>query len=108
MGNKIKITQVRSIIDSQLVKHKKVMVSLGFKRNQRTIYKNDTPQIRGMMDKVRHLIVWENVDEKDIPGPVERTGGFTVLKAVPAKRAGKGEAKAPESGGEQAQDKQEK
>ena len=108
MGSKIKITQVRSIIDSQLEKHKKVMISLGFKRNQRTIYKNDTPQIRGMMNKVRHLIVWEKVDEKDIPGPVERPGGFTVLKAAPAKGAGKGKEKSSGSGGEQEQGKQEK
>ncbi|MDD3642657.1 MAG: 50S ribosomal protein L30, partial [Candidatus Krumholzibacteria bacterium] len=51
MANKLKITQVRSIIGSQKEKHKVVMESLGFTKNYQTLYKNDTPQIRGMIHK---------------------------------------------------------
>ena len=81
MAKKLKVTQVRSIIHSQEKKHKVVMESLGFKRNYRTLYKNDNPQIRGMLAKVRHLVSVEEIDEKDIPSPVQKTAGFTVIEA---------------------------
>jgi len=42
------------------------MESLGFTKNQRTLYQKDTPQIRGMIHRVQHLVVWEEIDEKDI------------------------------------------
>ncbi|HSG29402.1 MAG TPA: 50S ribosomal protein L30 [Candidatus Krumholzibacterium sp.] len=82
MAKKLKVTQVRSIIGSQQEKHKDVMVSLGFRRNQRTLYKNDNPQIRGMLNKVRHLVTWEEIDEKDIPAAAEKNAGFTVIGAA--------------------------
>ncbi|MBU8921068.1 MAG: 50S ribosomal protein L30 [Bacteroidales bacterium] len=94
MAKKLKITQVRSIIHSQEKKHKVVMESLGFKRNYRTLYKNDNPQIRGMLEKVRHLVAVVEIDEKDIPAPVKKTAGFTVIEAArpdagaPAEAAG--------------------
>jgi large subunit ribosomal protein L30 len=80
MAKKLKITQVRSSIGSQEKKHLFTMKSLGFKRNYRTLYKNDTPQIRGMLKKVQHLVIWENIDERDIPSPAAKTKGFTVLE----------------------------
>lgn len=83
MAKKLKITQVRSIVGSQREKHRKQMQSLGFTKNYRTLYKNDTPQIRGMMHKVRHLIEWEEIDEKDIPSIPGGRGGFTILEAGP-------------------------
>ena len=64
MAKKLKITQVRSIIGSQEKKHKRVMTSLGFTKNYATLYKNDSPQIRGMLHKVRHLVEWEEIAEK--------------------------------------------
>ncbi|MBN2071525.1 MAG: 50S ribosomal protein L30 [Candidatus Krumholzibacteriota bacterium] len=79
MAKKLKITQVRSIIGSQEKKHKVVMESLGFRRNYRTIYKNDSPQIRGMLAKVRHLVVTEEIDEKDIPVKATGSAGFKVI-----------------------------
>ena len=84
MAKKIRMTQVRSIIHSQEKKHKRVMTSLGFRRNSRTLYKNDTPQIRGMLQKVRHLVTWEEIDEKDIPVPSKAPSTFTVLEAPAA------------------------
>lgn len=75
----LKITQTKSLIGSQRVKHRTVMKSLGFRKNQQTLYKNDIPQIRGMIQKVRHLIEWEEVNATDIPAPPERSAGFTII-----------------------------
>ncbi len=84
----LKITQIKSLIGSQQAKHRVVMESLGFKRNQQTLYKNDTPQIRGMIQKVRHLVVWKEIDEKEIPVPAVKSPGFTIVsgKAAGAKK----------------------
>ncbi len=84
MAKKIRITQVRSVIGSQERKHKRVMISLGFRKNYRTLYKNDTPQIRGMLQKVRHLVTWEEIDEKDVPTASKTPSTFTVLEAPAA------------------------
>ena len=91
MAKMLKITQVRSIIGSQEQKHRSVMRALGFKKNYRTLYKKDSPSIRGMLNKVRHLLVWEEIDEKDIPAPSEKKKSFTVIKAAGKKSTGKGE-----------------
>ncbi len=84
MAKKIRITQVRSVIGSQERKHKRVMIALGFRKNYRTLYKNDNPQIRGMLQKVQHLVTWEEIDEKDIPAPAKSPSSFTVLEAPAA------------------------
>jgi len=56
---KLKITQVKSVIGRPR-KHRLVIESLGLKRNQTSVVHNDTPAIRGMVFKVRHLV---NVEE---------------------------------------------
>ncbi|UCF05360.1 MAG: 50S ribosomal protein L30 [bacterium] len=98
MAKKLKLTQVRSIIGSQRRKHRDVMKSLGFRKNYRTIYRNDTPQIRGMLNKVRHLVSCEEIDEKEIPAPAVRGAGYTVIKEAPASVQ---EPDVPEGGGEE-------
>ena len=60
MTKQLKITQVRSVIGSQ-PKHKLTMRAIGFRHHQQTLTKNDTPQLRGMLHQVRHLIVVEEV-----------------------------------------------
>lgn len=57
---RIKITQVRSII-GRPEKHRRIIEALGIKRNQTSVIHNDTPQIRGMTFKVRHLVTVEEV-----------------------------------------------
>ena len=52
---KLKITQVRSAIDRP-GRQKRTIVALGLKRLHHTVELEDTPQIRGMVDKVRHLV----------------------------------------------------
>jgi large subunit ribosomal protein L30 len=96
MAKKLKITQVRSIIGSQEKKHKRVMASLGFTKNYATLYKNDTPQIRGMIHKVRHLVEWEEIDEKDVPAASSPSKGYTVVKAAGKKKTKKTGTKEPD------------
>ncbi len=55
MAKKLRITQVKSLIGS-LPKHKLTMKALGFHHHQETLLKNDTPQLRGMLHQVRHLV----------------------------------------------------
>ena len=60
MAKQIRITQVRSIIGA-VPKHKLTIEALGFSRTYQTIVKKDTPQIRGMLHQVRHLVRVEEV-----------------------------------------------
>jgi large subunit ribosomal protein L30 len=62
MVNKLKITQIKSLIGSQ-PKHRLTMKALGFHRMQETLEKSDTPQIRGMVHQVRHLVKVEEVND---------------------------------------------
>jgi large subunit ribosomal protein L30 len=57
----LKITQIRSLI-GQKPKHKKTIEALGLKRIRHTVIKNDTPQIRGMIKKVIHMVEVEEVE----------------------------------------------
>jgi len=57
---KLKITQVRSVI-GRPQKHRRIIAALGLKRNQTSVVHNDTPAIRGMVFKVRHLVSVEEV-----------------------------------------------
>ena len=59
---KIKVTQVRSSIHRP-AKHKRILESLGLRRNQTSRIHNDTPQIRGMVEKIPHLVRVEEVQE---------------------------------------------
>ena len=52
---KIKITQVKSIVD-HLEIAKLTIKALGLGRPNYFVVKNDTPQIRGMINRVRHLV----------------------------------------------------
>ena len=58
---KIRVTQVRSII-GQKPNHKKTIEALGLRRIGQSKEFNDTPQIRGMITKVNHMLIWEEID----------------------------------------------
>jgi large subunit ribosomal protein L30 len=58
----LKITQTKSVIGS-LEKHKRTVRALGLKRIRDSRVHGDTPQVRGMIQKVRHLVQVEEVDE---------------------------------------------
>ncbi len=57
---KLRIRQVKSVI-GRPQKHRLVIESLGLKRNQTEVIHDDTPAIRGMVFKVRHLVTVEEV-----------------------------------------------
>ena len=60
----IKITQTRSII-GRLKKQKLTIEALGLGRPNYSTVKQDTPQIRGLINVVKHLVkVEENYTEK--------------------------------------------
>jgi large subunit ribosomal protein L30 len=59
----LKVTQVKSVIGS-MQGHKRTVRALGLKRIRDSRMHEDTPQIRGMLHKVRHLIRVEEVDER--------------------------------------------
>ena len=59
---KLKVTQVKSVIGSKQG-HKRTVRALGLKRIRDERVHEDTPQIRGMLHKVRHLVRVEEVGE---------------------------------------------
>ncbi|MDP9426005.1 MAG: 50S ribosomal protein L30 [Actinomycetota bacterium] len=58
----LKVTQMKSVIGS-LEGHKRTIRALGLKRIRDSRVHGDTPQIRGMIQKVQHLVRVEEVDE---------------------------------------------
>jgi len=57
---KIKITQVRSIIDRPK-KQKDTIKALGLRKMNQSVEQEATPQILGMVAKVNHLVKVENL-----------------------------------------------
>jgi large subunit ribosomal protein L30 len=57
----LKVTQVKSVIGSKQ-DHKRTVRALGLKRIRDSRVHEDTPQIRGMLHKVRHLVSCEEVE----------------------------------------------
>jgi large subunit ribosomal protein L30 len=58
---RLKITQVKSTIDRK-EPQKRTIAALGLGKIRRSVVHNDTPQIRGMIRAVTHLIEVEEVD----------------------------------------------
>jgi len=52
---KIKVTKVRSAIN-RTQNQKRILESLGLKRMGQTVEHEDTPNILGMVNKVKHLV----------------------------------------------------
>jgi large subunit ribosomal protein L30 len=55
MSDTVTITQVKSGIGSTK-KIRATLVGLGLTKMQKTVTRTDTPELRGMMAKVQHLI----------------------------------------------------
>ncbi|MCR9103131.1 MAG: 50S ribosomal protein L30 [bacterium] len=56
--SKIKITQVKSVIDRSK-KQKATMQALGLRKIRQSVVVEETPQIKGMVSKVSHLVTVE-------------------------------------------------
>lgn len=55
-----KITLVRSLIGKS-EQQRATIRALGLRRRHQTVIKEDTPQLRGMLGRVRHLVKIEEV-----------------------------------------------
>lgn len=58
---RLRVTQVRSVIDRPR-DQKDTIRRLGLHRIRDSVVKDDRPEIRGMLDKVRHLVRVEEVE----------------------------------------------
>ncbi len=59
-GKKLRVTLVRSQYGRGR-KHMACVRGLGLRRMHQTVELEDTPQIRGMINKVSYLLSWEEV-----------------------------------------------
>ncbi len=57
---KVKITQTKSVI-GRTGRQKKTIAALGLRRINHTVEHEATPQIRGMINKVAHIVKVEEV-----------------------------------------------
>ncbi|UCC44535.1 MAG: 50S ribosomal protein L30 [Candidatus Zixiibacteriota bacterium] len=58
---RLKVTQVRSTIDRK-PQHKRTIEALGLGKIRKSVIHNDTPQLRGMIRAVSHLVTVEEID----------------------------------------------
>ena len=63
---RLKVTQVRSPIGSKS-NQRETLRSLGLKRVNDVVVKEDRPEIRGMIHTVTHLVTMEEVSDGDAP-----------------------------------------
>ena len=61
---RLRVTQIRSVIDRPR-DQKDTVRRLGLRRMHDTVEQEDRPDIRGMLEKVRHLVRVEEVGEAD-------------------------------------------
>jgi large subunit ribosomal protein L30 len=61
MSRLLRITQIRSTIDRPF-KQKRIIRALGLRRLYTSVSQKDTPQIRGMIRKVEHLVKVEEIE----------------------------------------------
>ena len=57
---KIRITQIKSQINRPK-NQKLTLEALGLRKNQQSVEHEESPQINGMINKVKHLVKVENV-----------------------------------------------
>ena len=57
---KVKVTQVKSVID-RTKRQKDTMIALGIRKMNQSVEHEVTPQILGMINKVSHLVVVEEI-----------------------------------------------
>lgn len=57
----LKITLLRGLV-GQREEHRRTLRALGLRRRHQSVIHRDTPTIRGMIDKVRHMVRVEPVE----------------------------------------------
>jgi large subunit ribosomal protein L30 len=61
VGQKLKIKLVKSYI-GRPEKQRKILRGMGLMRLNRVVLLDDTPEIRGMVNKVSHLVTTEEIE----------------------------------------------
>ncbi len=61
-AKQIKITYVRSAI-GRTFRQKRILAALGLRKLNHSVVHYDTPQIRGMINKIPHLLKTEAVED---------------------------------------------
>lgn len=59
---RLEITQIRSVSGRQETQ-RRTLRALGLKKNQTSVIQNDTPAIRGMINKIPHMLSVRVVEE---------------------------------------------
>lgn len=62
MARKLRLTQVRSVIDRSK-DQKRTVRALGLLRIRHSVVKDDRPEIRGMVAKVSHIVTLEEIED---------------------------------------------
>lgn len=71
---RLKVTQVRSRIGRK-PNQRETLRTLGLKRINDMVVKEDRPEIRGMIFTVKHLVTVEELDDNDASKAASRAGG---------------------------------
>ncbi|MGB3439226.1 MAG: 50S ribosomal protein L30 [Actinophytocola sp.] len=58
----LKVTQVRSVIGTKR-NHRESLRTLGLRKIRQFTVREDTPQVRGLIHTVRHLVTVEEVED---------------------------------------------
>ena len=85
-GRRVRVTWVKSAIgyrESQRLTIK----SLGLRRLHQTVEHYDSPSIRGMLNKVQHLVRIEEIDASEPVAPRRETGSQRFQRRLQAKAA---------------------
>lgn len=57
---KVRITQIKSSI-GQSERQKRILAALGLKKMHQTVEHDDSPQVMGMINKLKHLVKAEKI-----------------------------------------------
>lgn len=79
MAKKLRIRQVRSAI-GRAFDQKGTLKALGIRKLNKTVIKDDIPQIRGMIRKIRHLLLVEEIEEKEVKSQVKKSRPQNIRK----------------------------
>lgn len=63
MAGKLKITLVKSMA-GRPEKHRKVLQGMGLRKVNRSVVRQDTPSVRGMVNAVPHLVKVEEISDE--------------------------------------------
>ena len=58
--SKLKVTQVRSTIGTKR-NHRESLRTLGLRKIRQSVVRDDSPQVRGLIHTVRHLVTVEEI-----------------------------------------------